>query len=305
MAVDSLWGSVVLFMPCDSSGVVDVTGKTPTLTGGGPVASSTQSLTGGYSLYFDGTDDKATFPASSAWDFSGGNGEISFSIYPTALPGAGNWCRLFLIGANGSASSLTLQISNTGEMQFGVAGGATLCSAAAGTVTVGSGGVFQRYEISLSSGVARIFKDGALVAGPTTITAQSSSSSNALILGYDTVATVNFKYQGYLDRVRLTKSVRHTAAFTDDTNPFPRPMISGVTKNVSSGAFESKAVVALKRSTLAVDGTAVSSAGDGTYTIYPSDFSEHVVMRFDTATYPLVDGSGSENAIIFDRVIPG
>lgn len=305
MAVDSLWSSVVLFMPMDgtdgsTSAVIDVKGHTATLVGNTQIKTA-QYLTGGSSCYFDGAGDRITFPASSDWDFSGGNGSIEFAVRPDVLSTGTDWCRLFLIGANGSTSALTCQWNNSGAMQFGVPG-YTMVAAANGTIATGS---WQRFEMSLSGGSARIFKDGALVAGPTTITAQASSSSNQLYIGYDTVGTVNFNYQGYLDRVRFTKgTARHTSAFTSDDNPFPRPTITGTVYD-SAGAKAAKVVVAQKRSTLAMAGQTVSDGSTGIYTIYPADFSEHIVTRFDTATYPLVDGGSGENAIIYDRVIPG
>jgi len=304
MAVDSLWSSVVLFMPMDgtdgSTSIEEVKNHAPTLVGNTQIKTA-QSLTGGSSCYFDGTGDRITFAASADWDFSGGNGSIEFSVYPIALSTGSDWCRLFLIGTNGNSSALTLQWNNSGAMQFGVPGN-TIVGSANGTITTGA---WQRFEISLSSGSARIFKDGALVAGPTTITAQASSSSNQLYIGYDTVGTVNFNYNGYLDRVRFTKgSARHTAAFTSDDDPFPRPKITGTVYDIA-GAKAAKVVVAQKRSTLAVAGEAVSNGTTGIYTIYPADFSEHTVTEFDTATYPLVDGGSGENAIIYDRVIPG
>lgn len=306
MAVDSLWSSVVLFMPMDgtdgSTSIEEVKNHAPTLVGNTQIKTA-QSLTGGSSCYFDGTGDRITFAASADWDFSGGNFSIEFSIYPTAMPGAGLQCRLFLIGANASSSAYYVGFSDSGSVQvFVPSGSPTGLSTAAGLVVANT---WNRFEVSCSAGSARLFKDGVLIVGPTTITLPSSSSSNQLYVGYDTVATVNFNYNGYLDRVRFTKgAARHTAEFTSDDNPFPRPTISGTVYD-SAGAKAAKVVVAQKRSTLAVAGQAVSNGTTGIYTIYPADFSEHTVTEFDTATYPLVDGGSGENAIIYDRVIPG
>jgi hypothetical protein len=301
MAIDAQWDDVVLFMPMDSDGIVDAKNHTPTLVGGIAV-SATQSLTGGYSAYFDGTDDRITFSASADWDMSGGTFSFEFSIRPDALPSGAN-CRLFLIGTNGSASALHVSIDTTGKLYMFVPNGSPSGPATASGVVVA--GAWNRFEISVNAGQSRIFKDGVLVAGPTTMTLPTSSSSNQLYIGWDTVATVNFKYAGYLDRLRFTKgSYRNIAAFTSDDDPFPRPMISGTVYD-DLGAEVDNVVVALKRGTLALAGYAVSDAVTGEYTIYPSDYSEHIVMRFDTDTYPLVDGGLGENAIIYDRVIPG
>lgn len=216
---DYYWSNTVLSMPMDVAGLVDLKGNTPTLSGGIGV-SATQSLTAGYSAYFDGVDDRVAFPASADWDMSGGTFTIEWAMYPTTMPTPGTQCRIFLIGVNGSTTSLYIGFDDTGAIQVYVPYGApTGLSASAGSVVLNAMNIF---ELSVSAGQARLFKSGALIAGPISITLPTSSSSNQLFIGWDTVATVNFKYAGYLDRVRLAKGVaRHTLPFVESGAAFP------------------------------------------------------------------------------------
>ncbi len=221
MAVDSLWSSRTLFMPMDgpdstTDGVVDVKGHAVTLVGNTQIKTA-QSITGGSSCYFDGTGDRITFAASADWDMSGGNFCIEFCIRANALPSASNFFRPFLFGTNGSTAGLQVYILDTGAIGCGTpVGGNTTVLSAAGEIAANT---WARIEISCVNGSAMIFKDGAVIAGPTVITAPGSSSSNALVIGYDAAAGVQLP--GYIDRIRIGRVAGHTAAFTSDDNAFP------------------------------------------------------------------------------------
>jgi hypothetical protein len=215
---DANWNQVVLSMPMDAAGILDLKSHTPTIVGN-TVISSTQYFTGGRSCYFDGSGDRITFAASADWNL-GSTFTIELSIYPTELPGSGNACRVLLFGANGSGSALTVQILSSAAIGVVVPNGAGGLYTAAGSVVANT---WNHYEISVNSGTAYIFKSGASSATPTAITTQSASSSEGLAIGYDPYGgSVGYNFKGYIDRVRITKGVaRHTAAFTFDPNPFP------------------------------------------------------------------------------------
>lgn len=285
MAVDSLWSSRTLFMPMDgpdstTDGVVDVKGHAVTLVGNTQIKTA-QSITGGSSCYFDGTGDRITFAASADWDMSGGNFCIEFCIRANALPSASNFFRPFLFGTNGSTAGLQVYILDTGAIGCGTpVGGNTTVLSAAGEIAANT---WARIEISCSGGSARIFKDGSLIAGPTTITAPVSSSSNTLAIGYDSGAGEQFA--GYIDRIRVSRVAGHTAAFTSDDNPFPRPTISGVVLN-SSAAPDEKTVIVRDRNTQLYLGGANSDPSTGAYVFYPPDFGEVQVERVDALFDP-------------------
>ncbi len=218
---DPFWNWRTLFMPMDGSdsstaGIVDSLGHAVTLVGNTQLKTA-QSITGGSSCYFDGTGDRITFAASADWDMSGGNFCIEFCIRADSLPSAGNFYRPIAIGPNGSTAGLQVYIMDNGIIGCGTptTGNVNVFSSA-GAIAANT---WARIEISCVNGSAMIFKDGAVIAGPTVITAPVSSSSNALVIGYDAAAGVQFP--GYIDRIRIGRVAGHTAAFTSDDNAFP------------------------------------------------------------------------------------
>lgn len=285
MAVDSLWSSRTLFMPMDgpdstTDGIVDVKQHAVTLVGNTQLKTA-QSITGGSSCYFDGSGDRITFSASADWDMSGGNFCIEFCIRADALPTSGQFYRPFLFGTNGSTAGLQVYILDTGAIGCSTpVGGSTAVLSSAGAIAANT---WARIEISCSSGSARIFKDGALIAGPTTITDPVSSSSNTLAIGYDTGAGAQFA--GYIDRIRVGRAAGNTAAFTSDDNPFPRPTLSGVVLNASAAPVE-KTILVVDRSSQRMLGGTTSSPSTGAYLFYPPDFGECEVKRLDEVCDP-------------------
>ncbi len=300
MAVDSQWANTSLLLPL-SANLLDARGHTITAGGGIALSSAVGNPFGaGNALYCDGSNDVLT---STSADFTLGTGDcsIQFWFYPITGGHGAAWCRLLAIGAdevNGSLYINSRASDNpmTFRFEYYNSGYSQIIADVATTI---SNNAWHFFQLDRVSGVWTCYVDGVLYSTQTTA---FNFTQTTLAIGANTAGASAFK--GYFADVRITKGA-YRSSHAVPSEPFPRPTISGITKNVGSGAFESKVVVALKRSNFVIGGTAVSNAGDGTYTIYPADFSEHVVMRFDTATYPLVDGSGSENAIIFDRVIPG
>lgn len=299
MAVDSQWGNTSLLLPL-SSNLLDVRLHTMTASGGIALSSAGGTPFGaGSAMYCDGVNDVLTATSS---DFTLGTGDctVQFWFRPEAGGHGTSYGRLLAIGADGVDGSLYVLTKLLADpMNLRVEYYSTTYQRLVpDNDPVTFTNAWHFFQLDRVSGVWSCYVDGTL------FSSQSVSinlNQTTLALGANTAGATGFK--GYLFDVRITKG-GYRASHAVPSAPFPRPKISGVTKNANTGVLESKVVVALKRSTLAVDGTAVS-AGDGTYTLYPSDYSEHVVMDFDTATYPLVDGGSGENAIIFDRVIPG
>lgn len=306
MAVDSQWNDVVLFLPCDGSNIDDYAGNLYDQSYAAanlPVLSSTQSLTGGKSLYYDGGDRRLKYPSYSwggqsiqgllpPWDFSEGNFEISFAIYPTSIGwSAGEWCLLFIVGGINTSFGLSIGIEGNGSLEVGIPRPltGTRCATSSGVVTTGSGGTFQKFEVSCSSGTVRIFKDGSLVGGPTAITLPVPGYTTDLYVGYDNNASYAYlskRYTGYLDRVRITKSPRHSSGFSDDGSAFPFPSISGVIKD-NFGDGIARTVLVTDRVTGRPAGGAVSTAGTGAYSVRLASFNDVEVRRIDEVCDPL------------------
>lgn len=180
--------------------------------------STTQSKFSGSSAYFDGSGDLLTLAASSLFNFSSGAHTFEMWLYPTAFPTAGNFCRLLMFGSNGLASSfIAIQFGSDGVPNASVpsAGTSGLTSSTALVLNA-----WQHYAVVLNGSSSGMYLNGTQVASGT-IT-QPTSLNNAVRIGYDTVATVNFNFAGYIDDFRLTKGVgRYTGNFASPTLPFP------------------------------------------------------------------------------------
>jgi hypothetical protein len=311
MAVDSQWANVKLLLPVDgpnnSTSITDVKAHTVTVNGNAKLSTAQYPSGCTSSLVLDGNNDYLTL---SHADFAFGTGDFAIEMWVykagDTVTGTANSAYLLDFRTAEPSAQIDLYVyGSTGSAPDKVAlyvnGSDRIVS------TTAMGASWKNVTMSRISGVTRLFIDGTQEGGDYTDSNNYTGTAINVSARYANLSGDYRSFNGYFGPIRITKGNGrgYSSNFTPPSLPFDRPKLSGVTRNVSSGAFESKVVVALKRSTLAIDGTAVSNAGDGTYTIYPTDFSEHVVMRFDTATYPLVDGSGSENAIIFDRVIPG
>jgi len=193
-----------------------ITGSTTTytITGAGATAWNFGS-TG--SVLFNLANQRLSLAASSAFNLSGGTWTIEFWMYSTATPTAGNQCRIFMFGTNGTNTAFDVGYNNDGTISVAVPfGGVTGGTSAAGAITLNN---WYHVAIVSNAGSAKIFINGTQSGSTTTIT-QPASSSPTLFIGYDTVATVNFQYQGYITNIRIVNTVAvYTGNFTTPTKP--------------------------------------------------------------------------------------
>lgn len=204
--------------PNNSTAIIDSSrnGFTPTITGDAKISTS-QSKFGGASIAFDGSGDRLTYPASSAWNLSGGPHTIEFFVRLGSYPGSGNSCRVLLIGPNNNASSFTVQISQTGQVIGAVPFGGKSYVQSSGSLSLNT---WQHVAVVINGTSSGVYIDGVQTTG--TIDAPDSSSSNPLYIGYDTVGTVNSQFNGFLDELRISRNVaRYSSAFTPPASPFP------------------------------------------------------------------------------------
>lgn len=296
MAVDGSWSGVTLLAPL-SDDLLDVKGNVVTVNGDAALSATVGTPFGaGNACYFDGTGDYLTTPQLIFSDLY----TVELWMYLTSTAQQCIFSQYDSVGTN----RLSLHTNASGKLEVAIDGTPEVTATA--TVTTGAW-VF----VSLTSRTA--FGDGLyLHAGGVQVAGASSTLlapySGACTFGarYGPTAGLELPMTGYLFDCRVTSlTARYgNSSYSVPTEPHPRPTIAGVTYD-EFGAELSQVVVALKRDTLAIAGSAVSDVVTGSYVIYPDDFSEHVVLRFDTTTYPLVDGGGGENALIFDQVIPG
>ena len=299
MAVDSQWGNTVLLLPFSES-LLDVKGHTVTPVGGAALSSSVGNPFGaGNALYLDGADDYLSLSDSTDWDLS--NVDFTAEVWLRTVSHGSNFV---LIGQRDSSTvnhSFTLEYSTTLGLMFRyTTDGTTLVTVDRSWTP--TDGVWYHAAVIRTGTVLHLKIDGSQIGSDYTIGSATIFNSTSNLRIGATNTTPAGLMNGYIGGVRLTKSSRTITAAP--TTHFLRPTIKGIVLDASAAPV-AKRVIALKRSTQTVAGTALSDAGTGLYAIYPVDYSEHQVYRADASTYPLVDGGSGENTLIYDRVTPG
>lgn len=311
MAIDSQWSNVKLLLPFEgpnnSTTITDAKGHSVTVAGGAKLSTAQYPSGCASSLALDGNNDYLTL---SHADFAFGTGDfaIEIPVYKSGDTVTGTANAAYLLDFRTAEPSTQIDLyvygstsgSNPNKVALYVNGADRIVS------TTSMGASWKLVTLARISGVTRLFIDGTQEGGSYTDTNNYSGTVINVSARHANLSGDYRSFNGYFGPIRITKGNGrgYSANFTPPSLPFIRPSISGPVRN-AAGTLAAKAVVALKRSTLAIAGTAISDGVTGAYTIYPADFSEHVVMEFDTATYPLVDGTFGENAMIYDRVIPG
>lgn len=235
-ASDPHWSNVVLLMHMDDTGLTDQKSHSITKVGGAD-RSSTQSLFGGYSCYFDGTGDGLTIPGTTDFSFGSSEFSIEFGFYinaNSAADGSSNR-HATVFGANfptsgsypNSWSVLILGNSSSTGTGFGLtaAGGDGVEKAVFWTTSITQSG-WHRGEIARdASGNFYGFIDGYLK----TISTNTIGTSMQITCG----TTYNFnigripytgylhELNGYLDELRITKVCRHTSNYGPNSVAFP------------------------------------------------------------------------------------
>lgn len=302
MAIDSQWANVVALLLFEgannSTSIVDVKQHAFTAAGNAKITTSDYPFgASGSCLTLDGTGDYVS--ATGASDFALGSGDF---IVEVVFKTTDNNCCLVDFFSSGNAG-WQINITSGGKLNFYSAS-----SIKTGGVTVNDG-AWRYAAVTRASGSIHFYT--CVLGG--TLAEDGSGTSNSTNFSYVAstfaigaqVATRNttYDFSGTIGPVRITKGTARPG-FTLPSALFLCPTISGVVLNASADPV-AKIVSALKRSTMGSVVAVLSDGASGAYKLRTIDYSEHVVMEFDTATYPLVDGGSGENALIYDRVIPG
>jgi hypothetical protein len=242
-------------------------------TVGSPSISSTIvpyfPVTNGNSVFFNGgsSNDKLTLASSSVFDFSNGAWTIEFWMYPTVMPTSGNQCRILMFGTNASGNAYDVAFNNDGSIIAIVPSGSpTNVASVAGTITTNT---WYHVAVSCNAGLASLYINGVLKSGPTYVLLPTSGAIT-LNIGYDTVGTVNFQYQGYLSNLRIVKGVGvYTGAFTPSISPLTTTQSSGTNINAITGTTPSNGYsISLNGTTQYLTvANSFMNALSGTYTI--------------------------------------
>lgn len=169
------------------------------------------------SIKLNGSTDRLSIAASADW-YLGNTWTVRWHMFPLNLPSVGNMCRIFLIGVNGSSSALTIQFTNQGNISCSPpVSGAVGIQSQSNQVQLNT---WKFYEINCLNGNGMMFTDGVSSATPGTITTQVSASNNNLYIGYDTVGTVDHKFNGYLQDIEIIGNVAiNRANYTPPSSP--------------------------------------------------------------------------------------
>jgi len=223
--LDPYWGSVVLAMHMDgingSTTFTDVKGHAVTANGSAQI-STAQSKFGGASGLFNGTTDYLSTPASSNWDFVGGDFTIDFWVY-TNSAAATPYQYVVSIGPdsnNNFESSLFCNGTACSLQTTAVLSGATYLSEYPSTYDIPLH--TWTYVAFVKSGTTvSTFINGVLKGSNTTTGTAPTFSSVPLYIGTRSFDFTN-DMNGYIDDLRITKGVaRYTSNFTPPTAPFP------------------------------------------------------------------------------------
>jgi hypothetical protein len=207
-----------LLLNYTNAGILDNAMMNDLETVGNAQISTSVKKYGTGSISFDGTDDRLTTASSPNIAFGTGDFTVEAWVYTNVLVGERGFIQT-------SATVGGLQTSYTNGVISTVAAGAgsyTFNCNIAGTNIGGSvpvtTGTWYHVAFTRSSGSVRLFINGTLAGGPTTITA-NLDGQNICVGGY---YNNSYLWNGYVDDLRITKGVaRYTTTFTPPTAAFP------------------------------------------------------------------------------------
>jgi hypothetical protein len=208
--------NTVLSLPFNNAAIVDASSRNFMETiGGARLISSTRKYGTG-SMYFDGTDDRLTFPASPFFAFPG-DFTIEFWSYNQDVSGSTQRGYLQISDTAGGlkttyTSGIIIAQSISGGGNLGVNIMGTALNSSAGVIIANQ---WQHIAVTRASGVVKLFVDGTQVATSTIST--SITGQNLVIGGY---YNTSYLYNGYIDDLRITRFARYTANFTPPTSTF-------------------------------------------------------------------------------------
>lgn len=179
------------------------------------------------SIYFDGTGDYLSTPYSDAMDLLPTSFTVEGWVYPTVFRSSG--MRIFATGGGVVAWSATtgihvlcqILLAGTINMQLSTnsATPAQITSTQALSLNTWS---HIAFVYDNASGVIRLFVNGVMTSGSVTGVAKPSTNPTMNIASIPgELGSATYAFQGYIDDLRVTKTVRYSAAFTPPTSALP------------------------------------------------------------------------------------
>jgi len=206
-----------LLLSGTNAGILDNAMMNDLETVGNAQISTSVKKYGTGSISFDGTDDRLVTAANPSVSFGTGDFTVEAWIYPNTLSGERGFIQT-------SDTAGGLKTSYTTGIVILIDVSPYRLVANVGGTNVNSGSTYisattwTHVAITRASGSVRMFINGTLVGGPTTITTDLTGQ-NIVIGGY---YSTTYLWNGYLDDVRITKGyARYTSSFTAPTAAFP------------------------------------------------------------------------------------
>jgi len=178
-------------------------------------ASNYSANTFGNSVYFDGTTDYLTTPASSLNQMSG-NFTVELWAYPTSIP-----AQVGLVGINNTASSgganFGLYLETNRNITFFVAGNATTYSSTNTPITIGA---WNHIAFVRSGSTNTVYVNGISVL--TNSATPSWSGTPVITVGRLFGDNTGVAFYGYLSNARVVKGqALYTGPFIPSNQPLP------------------------------------------------------------------------------------
>jgi hypothetical protein len=211
-------GIVVISYPDVYAAPVSTTGATVSTSGSGSIALS-------------GTLQSISTPSNSVFAFGTGDFTVEAWVYTNTLSGERGFFQISEVAGGfnttynagmiitiGSSPTINANVGNTN-----ITSGATTIAA----------NTWYHIAVTRASNSVRLFINGALVGGPTTVTA-NLTGTNAVVGGY---FNNNFLWNGNVSNLRVVKGTAvYTSAFTPSTTPLTAISGTSLLMNTVSGA---------------------------------------------------------------------
>ena len=206
-------GTTGLLLNYTNAGIFDNTGKNNLETVGNAQIDTTTKKYGTGSMEFDGTGDYLNLPSSQNLSLGGGDYTVECFVYLNSSKNQGIWDGR---NTNSSTAGVALYVTSGNAWRM-VVNNATFT--VGGSIT---NSVWTHVAVVRSGSTITVYVDGSSV--NTTTSANNLTDTSFLIgtLRDNPDATANFKLDGFIDDLRITKGVaRYTANFTPPTAAFP------------------------------------------------------------------------------------
>jgi hypothetical protein len=213
-SIEPTSGQVSLLCDFTNAGIIDHTEKNVLTTVGDAKVSTSVVKYGTGAMYFDGTGDYLTAPASNDFNFANGTPfTVEFWANPSAYKSGSGFDGAGTIISTGKVFNAGWRIEMVNQMSFYTYNNGTVIS------TPISLNVWTHIAVVHDGTTTRMYKDGILIGSAN---ATWSASVSELVIGALMSGSFTYYYNGYLDDLRITKGVaRYTADFTRPTRAFP------------------------------------------------------------------------------------